>query len=148
MDFLPKDPAILVSSVNMLLRDEEFDSLESLCYAFNRDPEEVKHYLEAHGYVWSAEQMQFRPEGFDQQIPRSAIETAYAFFHQKQRVYQYSTLDWQKDDIEWAIGDYVDNMSPQLYALISGGKQDFLRRHTNFGEELMAAVEQLEGMLA
>ena len=25
MDFQPKDPAILVSSVNMLLRDEEFD---------------------------------------------------------------------------------------------------------------------------
>ena len=33
MDYLPNDPAILVSSVNMLLRDEEFDSLESLCYA-------------------------------------------------------------------------------------------------------------------
>ena len=33
MDFLPKDPAILVSSVNMLLRDEEFDTLEALCYA-------------------------------------------------------------------------------------------------------------------
>lgn len=32
MDRLPQDPAILVSSVNMLLRDEEFDSLESLCY--------------------------------------------------------------------------------------------------------------------
>ena len=29
MDYLPKDPAILVSSVNMLLRDEEFDTLES-----------------------------------------------------------------------------------------------------------------------
>ena len=28
MDYLPKDPAILVSSVNMLLRDEEFDTLE------------------------------------------------------------------------------------------------------------------------
>ena len=26
MDFLPKDLAILVSSVNMLLRDEEFDT--------------------------------------------------------------------------------------------------------------------------
>ena len=26
MDHLPKDPAILVSSVNMLLRDEEFDT--------------------------------------------------------------------------------------------------------------------------
>ena len=34
MDYLPKDPAILVSSVNMLLRDEEFDTLESLCYNF------------------------------------------------------------------------------------------------------------------
>ena len=33
MDYLPKDPAILVSSVNMLLRDEEFDTLEALCYA-------------------------------------------------------------------------------------------------------------------
>ena len=36
MDYLPKDPAILVSSVNMLLRDEEFDTLESLCYAWIR----------------------------------------------------------------------------------------------------------------
>ena len=33
MDNLPKDPAILVSSVNMLLRDEEFDTLEALCLA-------------------------------------------------------------------------------------------------------------------
>ena len=41
MDYLPKDPAILVSSVNMLLRDEEFDTLESLCYAFSRDPQEI-----------------------------------------------------------------------------------------------------------
>ena len=34
MDYLPKDPAILVSSVNMLLRDEEFDTLRTrLSYA-------------------------------------------------------------------------------------------------------------------
>lgn len=65
MDHLPTDPAILVSSINMLLRDEEFDSLEQLCYAFSRDPEEVKQYLAAHGYVYSAEQRQMRPEGFD-----------------------------------------------------------------------------------
>ena len=44
MDYLPKDPAILVSSVNMLLRDEEFDTLESLCYAFSREPKEIKDY--------------------------------------------------------------------------------------------------------
>ena len=50
MEYLPKDPAILVSSVNMLLRDEEFDSLESLCYAFNREPQEIKDYLHGHGF--------------------------------------------------------------------------------------------------
>jgi hypothetical protein len=41
MDYLPKDPAILVSSVNMLLRDEEFDTLEALCFAFSRDPKQI-----------------------------------------------------------------------------------------------------------
>ena len=45
MDYLPKDPAILVSSVNMLLRDEE--------------------YLYGHGFVYSDEQKQFRPIGYD-----------------------------------------------------------------------------------
>ena len=42
MDYLPKDPVILVSSVNMLLRDEEFDTLESLCYNFGTEPKEIK----------------------------------------------------------------------------------------------------------
>ena len=65
MEYLPKDPAILVSSVNMLLRDEEFDSLESLCYAFNREPQEIKDYLHVHGFVWSDNQKQFRPIGYD-----------------------------------------------------------------------------------
>ncbi|MBQ2195992.1 MAG: DUF4250 domain-containing protein [Prevotella sp.] len=51
MDYLPKDPAILVSSVNMLLRDEEFDNLESLCYAFSREPKETKDYLLGKGFV-------------------------------------------------------------------------------------------------
>ena len=65
MDFLPKDPAILVSSVNMLLRDEEFDSLEALCYAFSREPNEIKDYLLEKGFVWSEQQKQFRPIGYD-----------------------------------------------------------------------------------
>ena len=65
MEYLPKDPAILVSSVNMLLRDEEFDTLESLCYAFNREPQEIKEYLYGHGFVWSEAQKQFRPIGYD-----------------------------------------------------------------------------------
>lgn len=65
MEYLPLDPAILVSSINMLLRDEEFDSLESLCYCFDREPEEVKDYLLQHGYVWSESQKQMRPVGYD-----------------------------------------------------------------------------------
>ena len=65
MEYLPKDPAILVSSVNMLLRDEEFDTLESLCYCFNRTPKEIKDYLLTYSYVYSEDQKQFRPLGYD-----------------------------------------------------------------------------------
>lgn len=65
MDFLPNDPDILISSINMLLRDEEFDSLESLCYAFDKDPRDIEDVLYAHGYIYSSEQRQFRPKGFD-----------------------------------------------------------------------------------
>ncbi len=66
MEYLPKDPAILVSSVNMLLRDEEFDTLEALCYAFNKEPKDIKDYLYKRGFVWSEQQKQFRPIGYDQ----------------------------------------------------------------------------------
>ena len=66
MEYLPKDPAILVSSVNMLLRDEEFDTFESLCYTFNKQPQDIKDYLMEYGFVWSEHQKQFRPIGYDQ----------------------------------------------------------------------------------
>lgn len=65
MDKLPKDPAILVSSINMFLRDEEFDSLEALCYCYNQESQALKDYLYAHGFVYSEEQHQFRPKGFE-----------------------------------------------------------------------------------
>ena len=65
MDYLPKDPIILVSSVNMLLRDEEFDTLESLCYNFGTEPKDIKNYLYGHGFVYSDKQKQFRPIGYD-----------------------------------------------------------------------------------
>ncbi len=50
----------------MLLRDEEFDSLESLCYNFNTDPEKIKAILLEAGYIYSEDQEQFRPIGFDE----------------------------------------------------------------------------------
>jgi hypothetical protein len=80
-------------------------------------------------------------------ITKDSIETAYSFLHQKQRVYVYSTLNWQKDDIEIAIASYVDDMSKELYDAISGGRADFLRDHKQFQEDITLAVEKLEKML-
>ena len=60
MDRLPKDPFMLVSSINMLLRDNEFDSLEELCAYFEREVEEVKEELKVCGYVYDEDQRQVK----------------------------------------------------------------------------------------
>ena len=78
---------------------------------------------------------------------KDSIETAYSFLHQKRNVYIHSTLDWQKDDIELAIGSYVDDMSQELYEAISDGRADFLRDHKRFGDDITLAVERLEKKL-
>lgn len=78
---------------------------------------------------------------------KDAVSSAYCFLHQKQRVYQYSTLDWQKDDIEYAVENYADSMSSELYHLISHGRKDFLRSHVLFSQDIDDAVRQLETML-
>ena len=80
-------------------------------------------------------------------ITRDAIETAYSFLHQKRNVYIHSSLDWQRDDIEFAIASYVDDMSKELYDCIADGKADFLRDHKMFQEDIIKAVERLESML-
>ena len=80
-------------------------------------------------------------------ITRHSIETAYSFLHQKRNVYIHSQLGWQRDDIEYAIASYTDDMSSDLLAAISGGRADFLRDHTRFEPDITAAVEQLEAML-
>ena len=80
-------------------------------------------------------------------ISKYSIEIAYSFLHQKRNVYVHSTLDWQKDDIELAIGSYMDDMSPELYEAISDGRADFLRDHKRFEEDITQAVIQLESML-
>ena len=61
MERLPKDPFMLVSSINMLLRDGEFDSLEELCAYFDREGEDVKAELLRNGYAYNEEQKQVRP---------------------------------------------------------------------------------------
>ena len=77
-------------------------------------------------------------------ITKECIETTYSFFHQKHRIYQYSTLDWQKDDIEYAIASYVDDMNGELYALLARGRKDYLKDHNNFFADISDAVETLE----
>ena len=80
-------------------------------------------------------------------ITKDSVETAYSFLHQKRNVYIHSTLDWQMDDIELAIGSYVDDMSQELYEAISDGRVDFLRDHKRFREDMNQAVDKLEEML-
>lgn len=80
-------------------------------------------------------------------ITKDSIETAYSFLHQKRNVYIHSSLDWQRDDIEYAIASYADDMGPELYGALSGGRCDFLRDHNRFQEDITKAVEQLEEML-
>ena len=80
-------------------------------------------------------------------ITRDSIETAYSFLHQKRNVYIHSSLDWQRDDIEYAIASYVDDMSRELYETISDGRADFLRDHKRFQADITNAVERLESIL-
>jgi hypothetical protein len=78
---------------------------------------------------------------------RDSIEPAYSFLHQKRNVYIHSTLDWQRDDIEYAIACYADEMSPELFQELSDGRADFLKDHKRFQEDITNAVERLEKML-
>ena len=80
-------------------------------------------------------------------ITKDSIETAYSFLHQKRNVYIHSSLDWQRDDIEYAIASYVDEMSPALYRELADGRAVFLRDHKRFLEDITKAVELLEAMM-
>ena len=65
----------------------------------------------------------------------------------RKNVYIHSALDWQKDDIEYTIASYVDDMSQELYEDLSNGKSDFLRDHKRFQEDITIAVLSLERVL-
>ncbi len=53
------DPYILVSAVNMQLRDE-FSSLEDLCASQEIDAQKLKDRLRKSGFSYDAEQRQFK----------------------------------------------------------------------------------------
>lgn len=55
---IPKDPVILLSFVNMKLRDE-YDSLEELCAALDADQERITRDLTALSYQYDRARNQF-----------------------------------------------------------------------------------------
>ena len=80
-------------------------------------------------------------------MTKDSIETAYSFLHQKRNVYVHSTMEWQRDDIEYAVASFVDEMSKELLEVISQGRTDFLKDHRKFGNDITLAVERLEQLL-
>ena len=80
-------------------------------------------------------------------ISQDCIESAYCFIHQKLRVYEFSTNPTQRDDIEYAISQYVDGMNPQLYQLLADGRDGFLLDHVSFEQDMRKAQAQLEKMM-
>ena len=81
------------------------------------------------------------------QFTKDSIEAAYCFFHQKWQVYAFSNSERQKDDIEYAISEYVNEMSPALYEALAHGKEGFLLTHSSFADDMKSAVKQLEEQL-
>ena len=55
--------------------------------------------------------------------------------------------DWQRDDIEYAISSFADDMNPELYSLLADGRTDFLRSHATFHADMLHALDILEKML-
>lgn len=55
---LPKDPMMLLSTINMHLRDN-YPSLDALCDDLNVDKQTILDQLAAIGYEYNAEQNKF-----------------------------------------------------------------------------------------
>ena len=54
MDHLPlSDIPMTVSAINFLLRDEEFENLDQICFFFNIGREEMDGILESGGFSYS-----------------------------------------------------------------------------------------------
>ena len=60
MDKLPmNDVPMLVSAINFLLRDHEFETLDEICYHFGVDRKELEEKMATGGFEWSEEQKKF-----------------------------------------------------------------------------------------
>ncbi len=55
---IPKDPVMLLSFINMKLRDE-YAGLDELCAALGLDRKELEEKLEKAGFVWDGQAGRF-----------------------------------------------------------------------------------------
>lgn len=56
---LPKDPFMLLSMINMKLRDQ-YSSMDELCDDLNEDKAEINKKLESAGFTYDKEVNQYR----------------------------------------------------------------------------------------
>lgn len=56
---IPKDPNILVSMVNMKLRDGDYDSLSDLCLSLGIDEQDLQKRLSEAGFNYNPATRQF-----------------------------------------------------------------------------------------
>jgi len=78
---------------------------------------------------------------------RNTIEQAYAFFHQKLKLYEHSTSEKEMDHIEDCIAGYANSMSKELFEELSNGNEAFLHEHTSFLIDIRRAVDTMENWL-
>lgn len=57
---LPSDPNMLLSIVNMKMRDGNFESLTDFCQSLDIDKQELIEKLSTIGYEWNPSLKQFR----------------------------------------------------------------------------------------
>ena len=73
-------------------------------------------------------------------MEKQIVDITYCFLHQKLQVYAHSALEWQRDDIEMAVADFVSQMNSDLYKELAGETPDFLQTHSRFETDLKHAV--------
>ena len=60
MDHLPQhDIPMLVSAINFLLRDEEFDDLDQICFHYHLDRSELEKKMGVAGFQYSETEKRF-----------------------------------------------------------------------------------------
>ena len=81
-------------------------------------------------------------------MTQQTIDIAFCFLHQKMQVYLHSSISRQRDDIEVAVADYVEQMDHELYLTLADGVNDFLLTHRRFEQDMTNALSRLEQMLS